>query len=266
MVFFQYTGDSILLEGFSFSRSRVDLSRAIQSLVEIVFFMILTSLTFQPGDAGRRDMEINKGLIKMIFSISFDGRPGGEPYKHLEAFEDICDLFNATEDEVKLRVFPFTLTNRAKDWFKRLTPGSIKTWEDLKSAFLQVTKARKLLDDLEAHYLDWFTDKEESKHAQLNGISSADEPQIKCTNCGNAPPTECHTWKSILAQSESGGGIIEQLFHHFSEQGKTSTNEEQQSLVQICFFATVLKFMLKSFIYTATKGSCSLMFHIQGNQ
>ncbi|KAJ9548573.1 hypothetical protein OSB04_021116, partial [Centaurea solstitialis] len=220
----------------------------------------------------RKNMEINKGLIKMIFSISFDGRPGGEPYKHLEAFEDICDLFNATEDEVKLRVFPFTLTHRAKDWFKRLTPGSIKTWEDLKSAFLSryfsiskvnkikaeirqfkqgkehlakawerykdlllklpnhgiddkevmdifyagltndsrfwldsssggifyyktVTEARKLLDDLEAHYLDWSTDKEESTPAQLNGISSSDKPQFKCTNCGNAPPTEGHTWK-----------------------------------------------------------------------
>ncbi|KAJ9566979.1 hypothetical protein OSB04_002945 [Centaurea solstitialis] len=250
-------------------------------------------------------MEINKGLIKMIITISFDGRPSGEPYQHLEAFEDICDLFNTTEDEVKLRVFPFTLTNKAKDWFKRLTPGSIKTWKDLKYAFLSryfpiskvnkikaeirqfkqgkehlakawerykdlllklpshgiddkevmdifyagltndsrlwldsscggifhyktVTEARKLLDDLEAHYLDWSTDEEESTPAQLNGISSSDEPQIKCTNCGNAPPTECHTWKSILAQSKPSGGIIEQLFHHFLEQGKKSTNKEQQ--------------------------------------
>ncbi|KAJ9544093.1 hypothetical protein OSB04_023800 [Centaurea solstitialis] len=253
-------------------------------------------------------MEINKGLIKMIITISFDGRPSGEPYQHLEAFEDICDLFNTTEDEVKLRVFPFTLTNKAKDWFKRLTSGSITTWEDLKSSFLSryfpiskvnkikaeirqfkqekehlakawerykdlllklpnhgiddnevmdifyagltndsrlwldsscggifhykiVTEARKLLNDLEAHYLDWSTDdtQEESKPAQLNGISSSDEPQIKCTNCGNAPPTECHTWKPILAQSEPSGGIIEQLFHHFSpEQEKTRTNEEQQ--------------------------------------
>ncbi|KAJ9557031.1 hypothetical protein OSB04_011645 [Centaurea solstitialis] len=38
------------------------------------------------------NMEINKGLIKMIITISFDGRPGGEPYQHLEAFEDICDI------------------------------------------------------------------------------------------------------------------------------------------------------------------------------
>src|SRR5581483_5264176 len=81
-------------------------------------------------------VEIDKGLLKMIGTISFDGGPSGEPYQHLEEFEDICDLFNTTADEVKLRVFSFTLTNKAKDWFKRLTPGSITTWEDLKSAFL----------------------------------------------------------------------------------------------------------------------------------
>ncbi|KAJ9556140.1 hypothetical protein OSB04_010754 [Centaurea solstitialis] len=240
-------------------------------------------------------MEIDKGLIKMIFTISFDGRPGREPYQHLEAFEDICDLFNTTEDEVKLRVFPFTLTNKAKDWFKRLTPGSIKTWKDLKSAFLSryfpISKVNKIkaeirqfkqgkehlakawerykdlllklpshgIDDKEVMDIfyagltndsrlwldsscgDWSTDEEESKQAQLNGISSADEPQIKCTNCGNAPPTECHTWKSILARSKPSGGIIEQLFHHFSEQGKTSTNEEQQLRGFVNFVAEIYK-------------------------
>ncbi|KAJ9546801.1 hypothetical protein OSB04_019344 [Centaurea solstitialis] len=183
-------------------------------------------------------VEINKGLIKMINTISFDGEPSGNPYQHLEAFEDICDLKNTKEDEVKLRVFPFTLTNKAKDWFKKLLPGSIVTWDDLKSAFLSryfpisrankiraeirnfkqgkdslvkawgrykdlflifpnhgiddremidvfyagltndsrlrldsscggifpyktVKEARKLLDDMEAHYLDWSTDEEQ---------------------------------------------------------------------------------------------------------
>ncbi|KAJ9538784.1 hypothetical protein OSB04_031517 [Centaurea solstitialis] len=93
-------------------------------------------------------VEINKGLIKMICTISFDGEPSGNPYQHLEAFEDICDLFNTKEDEVKLRIFFFTLTNKAKDWFKRLTPGSITAWDDLKSAFLSryfpISKVNKI--------------------------------------------------------------------------------------------------------------------------
>ncbi|KAJ9544886.1 hypothetical protein OSB04_024593 [Centaurea solstitialis] len=93
-------------------------------------------------------VEINKRLIKMIGTISFDGEPSGNPYQHLEAFEDIFDLFNTKEDEVKHRIFSFTLTNKAKDWFKRLTPGSIKVWDDLKSAFLSryfpISKVNKI--------------------------------------------------------------------------------------------------------------------------
>ncbi|KAJ9541590.1 LOW QUALITY PROTEIN: hypothetical protein OSB04_028096 [Centaurea solstitialis] len=243
-------------------------------------------------------VEINKGLIKMINTISFDGEPSGNPYQHLEAFEDICDLVNTKEDEVKLRVFSFTLTNKAKDWFKKLPPGSITTWDDLKSAFLSryfpisrankiraeirnfkqgkdslvkawerykdlflifpnhgiddreminifyagltndsrlrldsscggifpyksVKEARKLLDDMEAHYLDWSTDEEqeENQPEHLNVVSPADE---------HAYATEESYW-TPTPLSKPYGGIIEQLFHQFSqEQGKMGEDVEQK--------------------------------------
>ncbi|KAJ9542736.1 hypothetical protein OSB04_029242 [Centaurea solstitialis] len=146
-----------------------------------------------------KNVEISEGLIKMIRNIAFDGELTGEPYQHLEAFEDICDLFKTKGDEVKLHLFPFTLTEKAKDWFKTLPPDSITTWEELKSAFLLrhfpnskikklkdeirnfkqgkenlerawerykdlyfcIQDARKLLDDFVAHHLDWSTDEEE---------------------------------------------------------------------------------------------------------
>ncbi|KAJ9556957.1 hypothetical protein OSB04_011571 [Centaurea solstitialis] len=269
-------------------------------------------------------VEINKGLIKMINTISFDGEPSRNPYQNLEAFEDICDLFNTKEDEVKLRIFSFTLTNKAKDRFKRLTPGSITSWDDLKSAFLSryfpiskvnkikaeirnfkqgkdnlvkawerykdlflifpkhgiddkemmnvfyagltndsrlcldsscggifsyktAKEARKLLDDLEAHHLDWSTDEEdtheEKQSAQLNGISSSDEPQIKCTQCGLTHLTEHYTWKPTpLSQPEPHSGIIEQLFRQFSpEQGNMSTDVEQQIQEFVNFIAGIHK-------------------------
>ncbi|KAJ9544218.1 hypothetical protein OSB04_023925 [Centaurea solstitialis] len=47
-------------------------------------------------------VEINKGLIKMIGTISFDGEPSENPCQHLKAFEDNCDLFNTKEDENQL--------------------------------------------------------------------------------------------------------------------------------------------------------------------
>ncbi|KAJ9542541.1 hypothetical protein OSB04_029047 [Centaurea solstitialis] len=238
-------------------------------------------------------VEINKGLLKMIGTISFDGERKGNPYQHLEDFEDICDLLNTTADEVKLRVFPLTLTNKAKDWFKKLTPGSISTWEVLKSAFLSrlfplskvnklkaeirqfkqgkdhlakawerykdlllqlpnhgiddrevmnifyagltnesrlwldsscgglfpyktASEARKLLDDLEAHYLDWSTDEEdtqkENELAQLKEVSSLDEPTIKCANNGETHQVEGCTVPQVPVQLKPPNGIIEQLF------------------------------------------------------
>ncbi|KAJ9567020.1 hypothetical protein OSB04_002986 [Centaurea solstitialis] len=243
-------------------------------------------------------VEINKGLIKMINTISFDGEPSGNPYQHLKAFEDICDLVNTKEDEVKLRVFPFTLTNKAKDWFKKLLPGSITTWDGLKSAFLSryfpiskankirgeirnfkqgkdslvkvwgryndlflifpnhgiddteminvfyagltndsrlrldsscggifpyksVKEAPKLLDNMEAHYLDWSTDEEqeENQPAHLNVVSSSDE-HIHATEDSTGTPNPL---------SKSYGGVIEQLFHQFSqEQGKMGADVEHK--------------------------------------
>ncbi|KAJ9544063.1 hypothetical protein OSB04_023770 [Centaurea solstitialis] len=164
--------------------------------------------------------------------------------KKTDAFEDICDLVNTKEDEVKLRVFPFTLTNKAKDWFKKLLPGSIVTWDDLKSAFLSrldsscggifpyksVKEAHKLLDDMEAHYLDWSTDEEqeETQPAHLNVVSSSDE-HIHATEDSTETPNPL---------SKPYGGVIEQLFHQFSqEQGKMGADAEQKMQGFVNFIA-----------------------------
>ncbi|KAJ9553008.1 hypothetical protein OSB04_017053 [Centaurea solstitialis] len=202
-------------------------------------------------------VEINKGLIKMINTISFDGEPSRNPYQHLEAFEDICDLVNTREDEVKLRVFSFTLTNKAKDWFKKLSPGSIMTWDDLKSAFLSryfpISKANKIRAEIRnfkqgkdslvkawGRYKDLFlifpnrgiNDREmisvfyagltNDSRLRLDsscGVSSSDE---------HAHPTEESNW-TPTPLSKPYGGIIEQLFHQFSqEQGKMGADVEQK--------------------------------------
>ncbi|KAJ9542442.1 hypothetical protein OSB04_028948 [Centaurea solstitialis] len=209
-------------------------------------------------------VEINKGLIKMINTISFDGEPSGNPYQHLEAFEDICDLVNTKEDEVRLRVFPFTLTNKAKDWFKKLPPGSIITWDDLKYVFLsryfpisrankiraeirnfkqgkdslvkawEVKEARKLLDVMEAHYLDWSTDEEQEEDppAHLNVVSSSDE---------HAHPTDESNW-TPTPLSKPYGGVIEQLFHQFSQgQGKMGADVEHKMQGFVNFIAGLHK-------------------------
>ncbi|XP_074314003.1 uncharacterized protein LOC141649208 [Silene latifolia] len=43
----------------------------------------------------------------------------------------------ATEDQFKLRAFPFSLQDAAKYWLFYLQPGTIRTWKDMKAAFLE---------------------------------------------------------------------------------------------------------------------------------
>nr|GEV75444.1 hypothetical protein [Tanacetum cinerariifolium] len=62
-----------------------------------------------------------------------------EPYAHLREFYSIADTYqvnNTTKDGVRLRIFPFSLKDQAKAWFTSLEPGSIHSWSEMQSAFL----------------------------------------------------------------------------------------------------------------------------------
>ncbi|GJT06591.1 ribonuclease H-like domain, reverse transcriptase, RNA-dependent DNA polymerase, partial [Tanacetum coccineum] len=59
--------------------------------------------------------------------------------EHIEKVLEIVDLFhipNITEDQVMLRVFPMSLTGAASRFLRNKPSGSITTWEDLKTKFL----------------------------------------------------------------------------------------------------------------------------------
>ncbi|CAA7046112.1 unnamed protein product, partial [Microthlaspi erraticum] len=62
-----------------------------------------------------------------------------DPLKHLEKFDRICALQkinNVTEDALKLRLFPFSLSGHALAWESSIQPGTVTTWEQCKHAFL----------------------------------------------------------------------------------------------------------------------------------
>ncbi|XP_027172083.1 uncharacterized protein LOC113771713 [Coffea eugenioides] len=82
--------------------------------------------------------ELKFGLIHLL--PSFHGFSGEEPYKHLQEFDVVCTSMKPsgiTEEQIKMRAFPFSLKDAAKDWFYYVPPGSITTWEQLKKKFLQ---------------------------------------------------------------------------------------------------------------------------------
>ena len=70
----------------------------------------------------------------------FYGDDNAEPYKHLDEFEEICSTLRMAEfsDEIlRLKLFPFSLMDRAKYWLHTLPAGSITTWEQMTAIFLQ---------------------------------------------------------------------------------------------------------------------------------
>ncbi|GKD96626.1 retrovirus-related pol polyprotein from transposon TNT 1-94 [Tanacetum coccineum] len=69
----------------------------------------------------------------------FSGSDNEDANKHIEKVLEIGDLFhvpNITVDQLMLRVFPISLTGAASRWIRNEPTSSIKTWEDLKTKFL----------------------------------------------------------------------------------------------------------------------------------
>ena len=70
----------------------------------------------------------------------FHGMESENPYSHIKDFEEVCHTFhegNASVDMMRLKLFPFTLKDRAKIWLNSLRPRSIRSWADMQAEFLK---------------------------------------------------------------------------------------------------------------------------------
>ncbi|CAM8924158.1 unnamed protein product [Rhodiola kirilowii] len=86
-----------------------------------------------------RIFDLKTSTIQMVQSNQFSGRDNEDPNSHLTTFLEVCATFKingVSEDAKLLRLFPFSLTGKAKDWLRSQTPDSFTTWEELAVAFL----------------------------------------------------------------------------------------------------------------------------------
>jgi len=79
------------------------------------------------------------GVLQMIQNSQFGGHPSENPHTHLKKFAMICDMQKqpgVSDDAARLKLFPFSLKDRALDWLDSLPHNSITNWEQLTDAFL----------------------------------------------------------------------------------------------------------------------------------
>ncbi|XP_054807358.1 uncharacterized protein LOC129309679 [Prosopis cineraria] len=103
-----------------------------------------------------RDSVISEILSELIDSIISDSKSdldstvklenmaenndGEDPNRHLKEFHIVCSTMKpqgVSEEQIKLRAFPFSLDGVAKDWLYYLQPGAITSWDQMTQLFLE---------------------------------------------------------------------------------------------------------------------------------
>ncbi|GJY49271.1 hypothetical protein Tco_0439227, partial [Tanacetum coccineum] len=93
----------------------------------------------RPKIDNKDQFELKGQFLKELRENTFSGSDHEDANEHIEKVLKIVDLFhvpNITVDQLMLRVFPISLTGAASRWLRNEPTGSIKTWEDLKTKFL----------------------------------------------------------------------------------------------------------------------------------
>jgi len=78
------------------------------------------------------NFELQPALISFSDQNQFGRRPTENPHLHLRNFLAKCDtikLNGVTADAIRLRLFSFSLKDRASDSLLNEWPNSITTWE-----------------------------------------------------------------------------------------------------------------------------------------
>ncbi|KAM2479423.1 hypothetical protein PS1_003162 [Malus domestica] len=84
------------------------------------------------------EFELKSSLLHHI--PKYHGLSMEDPNKHLKKFEVVCSSMtpvNVDGNILKMKAFPFSLMDKAKDWLYELAPGTVTSCESMKRAFLE---------------------------------------------------------------------------------------------------------------------------------
>ena len=82
--------------------------------------------------------KLKPALITMVQASPFCGKAHEDANEHLQYFLEICSTFTikgVTQEAICLRLFPFSLLGKAKQWFYS-NHNAVDTWDKCSNAFL----------------------------------------------------------------------------------------------------------------------------------
>jgi len=95
--------------------------------------------TFRPANPAAFDIKIT--VLNGLRDKQFDGTENMSSHEHLSRFAETYEFCvspaTVTDSQKKLRLFPFTLTGKARDWLLTIPSGTIQTWDELELKFLK---------------------------------------------------------------------------------------------------------------------------------
>ncbi|KAL5563684.1 hypothetical protein UlMin_033431 [Ulmus minor] len=84
--------------------------------------------------------EFKPMMFQMLQTVGqFSGLPHEDPHLHLKQFLEVASNFKipgVSDDAFRLRLFPYSLKDRAKVWLNSLEPNSVTSWNGLAEKFL----------------------------------------------------------------------------------------------------------------------------------
>ena len=85
------------------------------------------------------NFEIIPSLTQMVQQSQFRGNAMEDPDTHLVNFMDLCGTIKIngiSNKTIRLRLFPFSLYDKAKVWLNSYPPNTFTSWGELTKAFL----------------------------------------------------------------------------------------------------------------------------------
>ncbi|XP_074313560.1 uncharacterized protein LOC141648740 [Silene latifolia] len=191
-------------------------TRTLRELTALNLNVQPLCITFPALDDGVT-FELKSGLIHQLPSLS--GMSIEDPNKHLSDFHIVCTGMKPpaiTDEQLKLRAFPFTLKDNARDWLNYLPPGSITTWvgisqlkraisnvkqQDGKTMYEYLEKFKKLCASCPYHS---YSDQDDLIMYFCGGLNQDDRRMIHSAcggNIANKNPDEA--WEVISELAET---------------------------------------------------------------